>query len=73
MDPDLSAQQKIDLYIKKCDFEQAKLLYAKVPGVTLYPPDADLKMFEMPHNSDGQAAHLQGGVLQAVGAVQSQK
>lgn len=73
VDPDLSAQQKIDLYIKKCDFEQAKLLYAKVPGVTLYPPDADLKMFEMPHNSDGQAAHLQGGVLQAVGAVQSQK
>ena len=61
IDPNLTAKQKIDLYIKKCDLEQAKLLYAKVPGVTLYPTDADLKVFEMPHNSEGQAAQLQGG------------
>ena len=52
IDPNLTAKQKIDLYIKKCDLEQAKLLYAKVPGVTLYPTDADLKVFEMPHNSE---------------------
>ena len=32
-----------------------------------------LKVFEMPRDSEGQAAHLQGGILQAVGAVQSQK
>ncbi len=73
IDQSLTAPQKIALYTKKCDFEQAKMLYAKVPGVTLYPANADLKLFEMPDNSEGQAAQLQGGILQAVGAVQSQK
>ena len=73
IDPSLTVPQKLALYNQKCDFEQAKMLYAKVPGVTLYPANADLKVFEMPRDSEGQAAHLQGGILQAVGAVQSQK
>ena len=72
IDPNLTPQQKIELYLKKTDFEQSKLLYAKVPGITLYPPQADMKVFELPLNSESQAAQLQGGILSALGAVQSQ-
>jgi len=78
IDENLSHEQKIQVWSRKCDLEQAKLLYSKVQGVTMYPPSSDLKMFQFTgRDGDGTTTTygasnslVQDGIIQALGAVQ---
>ena len=74
IDPNLTADEKIDLWKKQCDLKQAQLLYSHVPGVTLYPPDADLKVFNLATQNGTYDAETSSAVtntiVQALGAVE---
>jgi hypothetical protein len=71
VDPKLSADQKIALWKKQCDLTQAGVLYSRVRGVTLYPADADLKVFQLDAGADRASSNfVTGGILQGLGAVQ---
>jgi hypothetical protein len=45
IDDKLSAQEKVDIWIRQSDLEQSKLMYTKVDSLTMFPPPADVRMF----------------------------
>ncbi len=76
VDPGLSTSQKIDIWNRRLDLEQAKVLYEKVNKINMYPPNADLKMFQFGSGTDGSmvvgsnGSSVQEGLLRGIGAVQ---
>lgn len=45
IDKTLTPDQKIQIWGRKCDLDIAKVLYKKCQKIAMYPPQADLKMF----------------------------
>lgn len=45
LDPDLNTNQKLEVWLRMMDLEQARMLYKKVDSISMYPPTSDLKMF----------------------------
>ncbi len=41
----LTADEKIAIWSREIELEQAKLLYTKVNSINMYPPNTDLKMY----------------------------
>jgi hypothetical protein len=75
VDPKLTADQKIALWKKQCDLKQAEMLYSRVPGVTLYPADADLRVFQLDMEGKGGngaagSGFVATGILQGLGAAE---
>jgi len=69
IDANLSNEQKLHIWSKEIELEQARLLYQKVNDVIMYPPNTDLKMYNFADslgNSNSRAA--KDGVIFQAGA-----
>lgn len=62
IDEKLTAEQKLFVWKKKLDLEQSILLYDKVDSISMYPPRADLKLFNFADGTarDGKAVFKSG-------------
>ena len=59
--------------LRQQDLEQAKVLYAKVNKIGMYPPNADLKLFSFDDKATAaDASNVKEGVMQGLGIKQSQ-
>jgi hypothetical protein len=54
IDKSLSPDQKIQVWGRKCDLDIAKVLYEKCQKISMYPPQADLKMFNFGADAEEQ-------------------
>lgn len=57
IDEKLSAEQKLDIWKREMDLEQATILYTSTRSVNICPPGADLKVFNI---GDGEQALREG-------------
>ena len=72
IDPALTVEQKMGIWRRQLELEQAKLLYSKVGHITMFPPNSDLKMFQFGGSGDGPATReiVKSGVLAGIAATQ---
>jgi len=77
VDEKLTTAQKLIIWNRQVELEQAKILYTKVNSITMYPPNSDLKMFNFAGkdvNLSENRDAVQAGLLAGIGAtVQSIK
>lgn len=69
IDPSLTSTQKLRVWNRRLDLEQAIQLYDKVPALTLYPPESDMKVYQMRGDQNGMGSKVvKDGVMSVVGA-----
>jgi hypothetical protein len=80
IDEKLTSEQKIAIWMRQTDLQQATLLYSKVNSISMLPPGSDMKLFKFDtntasdptpgmNNTTGPNA-VMDGVFRAVGATQ---
>ena len=59
IDENLSGEQKVAIWCRTKDLEQAKVIYSKLTSVNMYPPDADMGIYNF--GAGGGASELLSG------------
>lgn len=71
LDENLTMAQKVEVFMRMQDLEQAKKLYSKVSNISMYPPNTDLKLFQFDKDHVNESKAVKDGVMMGLGMKQA--